>query len=594
MHCHNVSLSTHQIDDLDKCIDLMDNIGGNVVSFKITLNSKPKIENISSNIVEVLGYSQEELLDQKYTLETLIYQKDIKYIYITVYQALFARKRQQQLSCRILAKDNTVKYITIHFLTYREKQTQKLHMIGYMSDDTEKKSYKEKVDYLSYYDTLTGLGNRAYIKKEIQKDIESIISSHSASALLFLNLNRFKNVNDTLGHKIGNRLLKHVSHRLRSCIKEDDTLARIGGDEFVILLSRLNQKTLRTHVDIIAKRVYNILERPFSIDSNLLHTTTSIGVAIVGIDGNSADELLKNADTAMSLAKKDQNHYLRYYQSTMQENAATHLEVENDIRVALKEEQFELYYQPQVDIKSDQITGAEALIRWRHPEKGIISPLKFIPIAEETGLIIPISEWVLKTACQYIKELEKDENVPSSFHKISINISSKQFKQPTFTADVKRIIKQSGINPASLELEVTEGALINDLDDAIEKMLILKELGIQFALDDFGTGYSSLTYLKKLPIDIIKIDKSFIMNMHTDNDDKILTQTIIQMSQNLNLSIIAEGVEKIEHLNFLQERGCDTYQGYFFSKPLTLKAFKRLLLLTKQQPLHLLRDTAQA
>ena len=369
-----------------------------------------------------------------------------------------------------------------------------------------------------------------------------------------------------------------------SCIKDEDTLARVGDDEFVILLSQLNKKTLHSHVKIIADRVYKILERPFSIDNNLLHITTAIGVSILGIDGKSSSEVLKNADTAMYLAKKDQNNCFRYYKNDMQ-NLSKNLEIENDLITAIKENQFELYYQPQVDIKGDFIIGGEALIRWHHPKKGMVSPLDFIPIAEDTGLIIAIGQWVLEEACRRIKEIQDDSNSTKTFRKISVNISSKQFAEPNFASTVKQIINKSEIDPRFLELEVTEGALISNIDEAIEKMLILKELGIKFSIDDFGTGYSSLTYLKKLPIDIIKIDQSFIRNMHRDKDDKVLTHTIIQMSQNLGLGLIAEGVEKIEHLNFLKEEGCESYQGYFFSKPVPFDEFKKLLFVKKEADL---------
>ncbi len=578
--------------DILQWINVSDAIGGSAVSCIIELNRDPIIVDISSNIKDLLGYQREDLLDNGISISSYINQEDIKDLYLNIYNTLLLRKKNHTISFRLLCFDGTYKVVDLQYKCIKAKKEDKLLLIGYLLDTTKERSFQKRVDYLTYFDNLTGLVNREKIKIIIDKELQLNIKTQTASALLYLDLNRFKNVNDTLGHDIGDKLLQHVSHRLKSCIKDQDTLARVGDDEFVILLSSLNEKTLYSHVEIIAKRVYKILERPFSIDDNLLHITTSIGVAILGVDGNSSDEILKMADTAMYLAKKDQDNYFRYYQSNMRENAQVNLEVENDLRVAIKEQQFELYYQPQVDVTSDQIIGAEALIRWHHPVKGMISPFKFISIAEETGLIIAISEWVLTESCRRIKELQNEPNCPSSFKKISVNISSKQFAQPSFTADVKKIILKSGIDPSFLELEVTEGALISNLEDAIEKMHILKKLGIKFSIDDFGTGYSSLTYLKKLPIDIIKIDKSFITNMHADHDDKILTQTIIQMSQNLRLGLIAEGVEKVEHLNFLQEKGCESYQGYFFSKPLPFNEFKALLLSNEVEELELLRYTA--
>ncbi len=578
--------------DISQWINISDTIGGSAVSFLIELNDDPIILNISSNVSDVFGYNADKLIENRASISKFIYKEDIKNLYLSVYNSIFSKRKNSTTNFRVLCFDGTIKYVNTSFEYFRDKKADKLFLVGYVLDITQNRSFQKKIDYLTNYDNLTGLVNREKIKNIIDEELQININTKTASALLYLDLNRFKNVNDTLGHIIGDKLLQHVSYRLKSCIKSEDTLARVGDDEFVILLSKLNQKTLYSHIEIIANRVYKILERPFSIDENLLHITTSIGVSILGIDGDSSDEILKSADTAMYLAKKDQDNYFRYYQSDMKEVTQSNLEIENDLRVAINENQFELYYQPQVDVTSDFIIGAEALIRWHHPVKGMVSPLQFIPIAEDTGLIIAISEWVLIESCKRIKELQDTPNCPSTFKKISVNISSKQFAQPSFASDVKKIISESEIDPTNLELEVTEGALISNLDDAIEKMLILKELGIKFSIDDFGTGYSSLTYLKKLPIDIIKIDQSFITNMHVDQDDKILTQTIIQMSQNLRLGLIAEGVEKVEHLNFLQEKGCESYQGYFFSKPLPFDEFKALLLSNQIETQELLRYSA--
>jgi diguanylate cyclase (GGDEF)-like protein/PAS domain S-box-containing protein len=562
--------------DIAKWIELTGNIGGNVITFVVKLGSNPKIMDISSNVYQLFGYKKEDLINDENKIPFIIYQKDIKRLYLKINRLIYSKVKNHNLSFRVLTAVGTIKFVECFFFINKEKDD--IQLIGYIIDTTQKKKFQDKIEYLTFYDSLTGLENRNKIKDIIDEELKSNLLYNRTSAILYLDLNRFKNVNDTLGHIIGDKLLQHVAHRLKSCIKEEDSLARIGDDEFVILLSNLNKKTLHSHIEIIAKRVYGILERPFLINGNLLHITASIGVAILGEDGKESNEILKNADTAMNLAKKDQDHYLRYYQNSMQKDTASKLEIENDLNLALKRGEFELYYQPQVDTKTDLIIGAEALIRWNHPKKGLISPFKFIPVAEDTGLIVAIGEWVLKEACRRIKELQDDPKTPKNFKKISVNISSKQFRLPTFTTDIKKIINDAEIDPSFLELEVTEGALISNLDGAIEKMLILKELGIKFSIDDFGTGYSSLTYLKKLPIDIIKIDKSFISNMHTDSDDKVLTQTIIQMSQNLRLGLIAEGVEKIEHLNFLQEKGCQSYQGYFFSKPIPFDKFRELLL----------------
>ncbi len=580
------------ITNISNWIKTSNTIGGSSVSFVIEFDKKrPYLKDISSNIFQLYGYKKEDLLNKKECVDDLIYKNDLKFIYLSIQNFLLKRERTHKISFRILTADKSIKLVECFFTFKKDKKRDTVMLFGYILDNTIKKAYEDEINYLYYYDQLTDLANRRKIKNEINKEIESHIYANTSSAVLFLGLNRFKNINDSLGYEKGDKLLQHVAHRLKSCVKDIDTLARIGGDEFVILLSGLKEKTIRSQIEIIAKRINTILEQPFKIGPNSLHITISIGAAIIGADGNNSNKILKNADSAMKEAKKDQNIYLSYYKSTMQDRALTNLEIENDLRVAIKEGEFELYYQPQVDIKSEQIIGAEALIRWNHSKKGLISPLTFIPLAEETGLIVPVGEWVLQDACRRIKELQNDPLLPASFKKISVNISSKQFKQPSFTDDVIKIIKESKIEPSFLELEVTEGALISDLDEAIEKMDKLKKLGVGFSIDDFGTGYSSFTYLKKLPVDIIKIDKSFITNMHSDADDRVLTQTIIQMSQNLQLGLIAEGVEKIEHLNFLQEKGCQSYQGYFFSKPLPFNNFKELIHQSRVKPLELLRDT---
>ncbi len=560
------------------------------VNFVIEIkNAKGYLRDISKNVSDFFGYKREDLLKDRVCIDSLIYKSDLKFLYLSVENSIKKRDKNHKLSFRVLTDLKEPKIVEAYFSFKKERGV--LLIYGYLIDNSIKKAYQDEINYLYYYDQLTNLANRRKIKNEIDREIESNLYTGRSSAVLFLGIDRFKNINDSLGHKAGDKLLQHVANRLKSCIKKCDTLARVGGDEYLILLSGLKRKTLKSHIKLIAKRVNKILEEPFLIEKNRLHITVSIGVGVIGVDGDNSDEILKNVDTAMKEAKKNQNSYISYYRSTMQDRALNDLEIENDLRVAIKDHELELYFQPQVDIKSEEIIGAEALIRWNHKKKGLISPIKFIPVAEESGLIIQIGKWVLKDACRHIKELLDDSKLPPSFKKVSVNISSKQFRLPTFVDDIKKVIKKSKIDPSFLELELTESALISDLDDAIKKMVSLKEIGIGFSIDDFGTGYSSFTYLKKLPIDIIKIDKSFITNMHCDLDDRVLTQTIIQMSQNLQLKLVAEGVEKIEHLNFLQEKGCDSYQGYFFSKPLPFSEFKSLLYQNSIKPLGLIRDT---
>ncbi len=581
----------HGYKDISSWLNLSQRIKDDVVNFVISFDNGVKIVDISKNIEELFGYKKEALILKPDALNKIIYHKDMAKLYEDIKNSKPSKAKDINVQFRLLSFDGIIKHVQVNMHYIKDTQTKKLYLIGNLIDTTKINTFQSQIDYLTNFDKLTGLVNRSKIESIIDKEFKTNITDEKTSAILYLDLNKFKYVNETFGQTIGDKLLQHVSHRLMSCITGTDTLARVGDDEFVILLSAINKKTLNSNIDILAKRVYKILDRAFSIEGNIIHITTSIGISILGNDADNSKDILKAANTAMNAAKKDKQEYFKYYKKNMYSIKLSEVKLENELKSAIKNSDFELYFQPQVDVLTGDIIGAEALIRWNHKERGFISPMEFIPVAEETGLIIHIGEWVLKQACKRIKELQTDKNIPKSFKKISVNISSKQFALPNFSSIVKDIIDQYNIDTSFLELEVTEGALILNIDDAIEKMNILKDLGIKFSIDDFGTGYSSLAYLKRLPIDIIKIDKSFITNMHIDNDDKVLTQTIIQMSQNLRLELIAEGVEKIEHLTFLQEKGCQSYQGFFFSKPLPFDKFKDLLFQTELVPVDLLQDT---
>ena len=585
---------THGYKDISSWLKLSELLEDDIVNFVISFDKGVRIVDISKNVEEFFGYKKEDLVSREDALHKIIYHKDMAKLYDDVTNSKPTRTKDINVHFRLLSFNGIVKHVQVNMRYIKDKESKNVYLIGNLVDTTKIKTFQSQIDYLTNFDKLTGLVNRSKIESIIDKEFETNISKDKTSALLYLDLNKFKYVNESFGQAIGDKLLQHVSHRLMSCIGDSDTLARVGDDEFVILLSNINNKTLHTNIDLLAKRVYKILDRSFSIEGNIIHITTSIGISLFGVDAKNSKDLLKAANTAMNTAKKDKQEYFKYYKPNMYTIKQSEIKLESELKSAIKNREFELYFQPQVDVITGDIIGAEALIRWDQPQRGFISPMDFIPIAEESGLIIHIGEWVLNEACKRIKELQEDKSLPNTFKKISVNISSKQFALPNFSTIVKTIIDQHQIDASFLELEVTEGALILNIDDAIEKMNILKDLGIKFSIDDFGTGYSSLTYLKKLPIDIIKIDKSFITNMHVDKDDKVLTQTIIQMSQNLRLELIAEGVEKIEHLTFLQEKGCQSYQGFFFSKPIPFDKFKDLLFQEQLVPIELLQDTVQS
>ncbi len=447
-----------------------------------------------------------------------------------------------------------------------------------LRDVTERKQAEAKIEHLAFYDSLTELPNRRLLLDRLEQNISRARRYNHFGAMLFLDLDRFKNINDSLGHPVGDALLQEVAKRLTHDLRSEDTVSRLGGDEFVILLSDLgNDPTnaaakAQQKAESIKKR---LAERNI-IDGHELHITPSIGVAMFPSNKDeeeTGDDILRYADTAMYRAKDDGRDTIRFFLPSMQAAADSRLAIEKELRYALERDQLTLYFQPQVNGQG-QILGAETLARWEHPQKGFISPATFIPIAEATGLILPIGEWVLRTACEHLKAWS-DQGL--TVHHLAVNVSPRQFRQPHFVSQVENILKETGANPALLGLELTEGMVIDNILDTIEKMESLKKLGIELSIDDFGTGYSSLAYLKKMPLDILKIDQSFVRDIETDSSDAAIVDTIIAMAAHLKLKVIAEGVETKFELDFLEEKGCPLYQGYLFSKPVPNEQFLELL-----------------
>jgi diguanylate cyclase (GGDEF)-like protein len=378
---------------------------------------------------------------------------------------------------------------------------------------------------------------------------------------MFLDLDRFKNVNDTLGHHIGDILLLEVSQRLATTIRESDVVARLGGDEFVVVLTGIEVP----YVQRVAEKILAALAEPYQLEGHELHTTASIGIAIYPDDGNRVDTLMQNADAAMYHAKSAGRNNAQFFTASMNEAVRDRHELESDLHLAIQRGELLLYYQPQMDANRQPI-GAEALLRWQHPTRGLVSPLKFIPLAEENGLILPIGHWVIETACQQILVWAKDERTARL--QLAVNVSARQFRQPDFVEQVREAVMQSGINPSCLKLELTESLVLDNVEETIRTMQEIKKLGVVFSMDDFGTGYSSLSYLARLPLDQLKIDRAFVAKLPDSPSDAIIAQTIITMGRSLGLEVIAEGVETEAQCQFLGERGCQAYQGYLFSQPL--------------------------
>lgn len=441
---------------------------------------------------------------------------------------------------------------------------------------TERKLAAEKIQHLAFYDSLTGLPNRRLLLDRLNHALSSSARSGRSGAILFLDLDNFKTLNDTLGHSIGDQLLQEVGKRLTECLREGDTVARLGGDEYVAVLEDLSDQDIETaaQAEIIANKILSALNRPYILAARDYHNTPSIGVTLFKGHKIEVEELLRQADIAMYQAKKAGRNTVRFFNPQMQENITHRAALENELRVALEQQQFQLYYQIQVNHLGG-VFGAEALLRWAHPERGLLPPFQFVPLAEETSLILPIGDWVLETACAQIKAWQRNKHTSKLV--LSINVSAKQFHQEYFVEQVQAAVLDNGINPALLKLELTESMLLNDSTSTIETMTALKEIGVQFSLDDFGTGFSSLQYLKRIPLNQLKIDQTFVRDIAVDASDQAIVQTIIAMAKTLNLNVIAEGVETKQQQVLLLASGCKHFQGYLFGKPLPIKEFEKKL-----------------
>ncbi|MFO1430175.1 MAG: EAL domain-containing protein [Candidatus Competibacteraceae bacterium] len=446
-----------------------------------------------------------------------------------------------------------------------------LGYVGSCHDVQEEKQLQEQLRYIGQYDPLTGLPNQTLLEDRLRQALANARRSGKQVVLLFTNLDCFKIVNDSLGYKVGDQLLQQVAKRLKRCLREGDTLSRRGGDEFMVLLSDLRHIEDAAHV---ADKLLKSLADPYTIDEIELHISASIGISIYPDDGQDVETLLRNADTAMYFAKQNGRNRYQFFTPVMNSRAYEYLMMQNHLRRALEREEFELNYQPQVDLKRGMIVGAEALLRWRHPELGMIAPSQFIPIAEESGLIVPIGEWVMHEACRQGRLWQEARLPPLT---IAINLSAAQFRKGDIVHNIERAFRENRLDPSRLELELTEGTVMQNAEEAIRILRELKAMGIKLSIDDFGTGYSSLSYLKRFPIDRLKVDKSFVRDITLNEDDAEITRAIIGMAHGLGLKVIAEGVEHEDQLKFLRWQKCDDMQGYYFSRPLQAGAFEELL-----------------
>ncbi|PLX60096.1 putative bifunctional diguanylate cyclase/phosphodiesterase [Sedimenticola selenatireducens] len=445
------------------------------------------------------------------------------------------------------------------------------HYVGIFSDITHIKQSQEKLDHLGHHDALTDLPNRLLLNERLDQAIKHAERHNTLLAVIFLDLDNFKHINDSLGHPVGDQLLQEVARKLLLATRQDDTVARIGGDEFVLLLEDIGKPE---NAGIAAQKLAAVFAEPFQLEQQAIRITASLGICICPQDGNDSATLLRNADSAMYRAKEEGRNTYQFYTEELTRNAFERVSLENNLRQAIEKEQLRLLYQPQFELQSGRIIGLEALIRWVHPELGTISPARFIPLAEESGLIHPIGEWVLRTACRQGRQWQQQG---IDFGRIAVNIAGPQLQRGNLVNEVIAVLDETQLPTDRLELEVTEGFIMQQAESAITQLQALRELGLTLSIDDFGTGYSSLSYLKQLPINKLKIDQSFVRDIPHDRNDMAIADAIIAMGKSLGLRVIAEGVETEAQAEFLKQAGCQEGQGYLYSKPITAEAVEALI-----------------
>ncbi|MGM8226207.1 putative bifunctional diguanylate cyclase/phosphodiesterase [Cellvibrio sp. ARAG 10.3] len=445
-------------------------------------------------------------------------------------------------------------------------------------DVTERKNAQAKMEYMAHHDALTGLPNRIQLVERLEHELRRAERHAYYGAVLFIDLDQFKNINDSLGHPVGDRVLQEVANRLTRTVRDEDLVARLSGDEFVVVLTVLDQDlgTAALRAGEISEKIRTVISQPCVHDNMELRVTCSVGVVVYPDRNNSVHELLRYADTAMYQVKEKGRDSIEFFNEEMADKVSRQLVMEGDLHRALDEQQFELYFQPKIDVRSGRVKGAEALLRWLHPTKGTISPIDFIPVLETSGMILEVGQWVLEEACKTLVRWQ-EQGLWQEGMRLSINISPRQFRRNAFVDDVLQTLNTYAIPDKSLEMEITEGIVIQRVDEAITTMTVLADQGISFSLDDFGTGYSSISYLKRLPVGVLKIDQGFVRDIIEDRNDRVLVETIITMGRLLDMEVVAEGVEQAEQLAILKQYGCHFYQGYYFSPAVDRASFESIL-----------------
>ncbi|MBL7005325.1 MAG: EAL domain-containing protein [Gammaproteobacteria bacterium] len=561
------------IKELELSLRLASSVFDDCSEAIIVTDSKLNILKVNNAFEEITGYTEKEVLYK--SPKILKSGKQNKFFY----QHLWAELNNHQLWKGEIwnrRKNGEIYPEWLSITAIKNSDNEVIHYIGIFSDITQRRNAEAHLHFMAYYDPLTQLPNRNLLNDRLRQILAQSQRNQRHVALFIFDIDHFKVINDSLGHLVGDEVLIKVAQRLTTIIRDEDTISRLGGDEFLVLLSDLstNIKTAIQQSGNVVQKIIDKLSEIILIDEHELQITVSIGIVMFPEDTNDSSQLIKLADNAMYQAKNAGRNNFKFFTSEMQNDADERLTMQNNLRTALQRDEFELYYQPQINFKTNHIICAEALIRWNDPEQGLVSPAKFIPVAEESGLIVPIGTWVLEQACRQLEVWNTTFNSP--IQKLAINMSARQFQQKNFLSEIKRILSRFNIKPQQLELELTESILIQDLKETLLKLKKLKKMGFSLAIDDFGTGYSSLEYLKCLPIDVLKIDQSFVRDIGSDSNDDAIVQTIISLANNLDLCALAEGVETPQQLDFLKQNECDCYQGYYFSKPLKADKFWQL------------------
>ncbi len=540
---------------------------------------------INERIETLLGFDKTELIGKHYSM--LVHHDDLEQAKYVFNERRIGKRASKNVELRLKCKDDGApRFFETRTLpielssmgiyngkSVNGKKGTYLGTYGVARDITERKIAEDTITFQAYHDLLTKLPNRALLRDRLGLAISQAKRDNEMLAVMFLDLDRFKNVNDSLGHMIGDELLQQVSNRLRSCVREGDTLSRFGGDEFALLLPKINHS--RDDVENIAQKIIEVLKQPFVVDGHELYVSTSIGVSLYPQDGLTMDALIKNSDIAMYHVKGQGKNGYQFYSNDMNKPYFKNLSMETGIHKALENDQFHLVYQPQINLKTGDIVGVEALLRWQDPEHGIISPSEFIPFAEESGLITKIGSWVLRNALTELRGWI-DSGLPEI--RMSVNMSARQLTEKNIVKEIGSVLNELNLDGSVLEIEITENAIMDDMESIVQKLKKLADMGVTIAIDDFGTGYSSLSYLHKLPIQTLKIDRTFLKESRYAKDDHTIVNTIVAMAKGLKLNVIAEGVETQSQLDYLREIDCSEAQGFLFGKPLAPDVIAQLLI----------------